>query len=328
MPNNANQKPRLINLLKILHRNTDHEHGLTTNQLLDELENVGITTERKSLYRDIKAIKECGLSISQDGSHRWHLESRSLSKDQLIILIDSVQSTPFLTQRITENLIDSVLDLASVYQEKVLKERLDPSSYVKMENDDVLWNIDAIQRSLHAKRKLRFKYFRYNEKKEKVLQKNGNNYLENPLKLVFAEGTYYLMTYNEKYQGVTPYRVDRMIDAVVSDEPICTNEEVSTWKLENNAILSFGVFGREVKSITLECPEDYVYTIIDKFGTDIDLHHASDNLVRAYVRAPLSPQFFGWLFQLGDHIKIIHPSSVIEEYKSYLNDILNMYRTA
>lgn len=325
MPNNANQKLRLLNLLKILQKQTDHAHGLTTNQLLNELENIGITTERKSLYRDIKAIREFGLDISQDGSHQWHLETRPLSKHQLIMLVDSIQSTPFLTHRITEDLIDRVLDLASIYQEEELRERLDSSIYVKMVNEDVFWNIDVIQRSLHAKKKLRFKYFRYNGKKEKIIQKDGADYLVTPLRLAFAEGTYYLMTYNEKYRGMTPYRVDRMINVAVSGEPIIRNEDVAAWRLEDNAVLSFGVFGSDMKPITLECAEKYVNTIIDKFGTDVEINPSKDGCVKAHVRAPLSPQFYGWLFQLGNHIKIVHPNSAIKEYRKYLNDILNVY---
>lgn len=325
MPNNANQKLRLLRLLEILIKETDEKNGLTTNQLLDSLADHDIFAERKSLYRDFKAMREFGLGISQNKEHQWYLEDRPFTSEELTMLADAVQSTPFLTDKMSRRLIRKLRAFASKSEEKKLDRRIRIPAYVKMQNEGVYDHLDAIQEALRLKRKLEFQYFRFDAKKGRNLQKDGRAYTVNPLELIYAGERYYLLTFNERYEGMTPYRVDRMQEVRVSAEPIAKNEKIATWKLDDDVILSFGVFSTKVVPVTLEIDEDRVNILIDKFGHDIDIRSTEDGWARAHVHAPLSPQFFGWLLQSGTHIRIVSPSKAIEEYKQYLRDALSVY---
>ena len=52
------QKLKLLYLMRLLEEETDAEQGLTMPQILERLEDLGITAERKSIYRDIEALPE------------------------------------------------------------------------------------------------------------------------------------------------------------------------------------------------------------------------------------------------------------------------------
>lgn len=325
MPNTANQKLRLLYLLKLLIQKTDLCSGLTTNQLLDELANVGIDTQRKSLYRDFKSMRQFGLLIEQNKSHEWFLSNRPFDPDELVMLVDAVQSTPFLTTDMSTRLIGKLKAFASERDAKHLDGRIELSEYVKMANEDVFWNIMAIQMAISLKKKVEFKYFRYVVDGGKLVRDIHHEHTAIPLKLVYADEKYYMLTFDERFNNMTPFRVDRMIDVVCSDEPVPRKRSVATWRLEDAAVLSFGIFGSEVEPVSFDIRSEWMNVVIDKFGTNLNLYDIDDGVVRVHVKAPLSPQFFGWLFQLGDNIKLVSPKIAIEEYKEYCIDILKHY---
>ncbi len=82
----------------------------------------------------------------------------------------------------------------------------------------VFYNIDAIQRAISAKKKVRFRYFKYDNRKKRVLQRDGRFYEETPLHLVYMDDCYYLVAWNDKHESTTNYRVDRMLNIDVSEE--------------------------------------------------------------------------------------------------------------
>ena len=69
MANAPNQKLKQLYLLKILMEQTDEEHPLTTNDLIDQLQRYGISTERKSLYADIDRLSEFGINVIKQKSN-------------------------------------------------------------------------------------------------------------------------------------------------------------------------------------------------------------------------------------------------------------------
>ncbi|MDO4618981.1 MAG: hypothetical protein Q4B09_00015 [Lachnospiraceae bacterium] len=52
MSRGSNQKLKLSYLTRIMLAKTDEEHGLTMPQIQAELERMGVTAERKSIYTD------------------------------------------------------------------------------------------------------------------------------------------------------------------------------------------------------------------------------------------------------------------------------------
>lgn len=330
MANAANQKLRLLHLLRLLVQRSDEGAGLTTNQLLDELANVGIDTERKSLYRDFKAMGEFGLKVEQNPAHEWYLANRPFSQDELTMLVDAVQSTPFLTAAMSERLIGKLGAFASEEGRARLEARIELAKYVKMANEDVFWNIDAILEAIASRRLVAFKYFRYECEGGKLVRKVQRERLAIPLRLIYADEKYYLLTYNEYYDNMVPFRVDRMLDVTCSEVPVPRKSVIATWRLEDDVVLSFGVYGSDamgakVEPITLDMKREWLGVVVDKFGTDLALYELEDGLLRVYAKAPLTPQFYGWLFQLGDAVRLTSPAHAIEEYKGYCTEILGMY---
>ena len=57
MAKGNNQKLKLSYLTRIMLEKTDDEHGLTMQQIIEELEKYGIDAERKSIYDDLRTFR-------------------------------------------------------------------------------------------------------------------------------------------------------------------------------------------------------------------------------------------------------------------------------
>ena len=65
MSGNANQKTKILYLMKILMEETDELHPLTIKELVTKLDQYNIQAERKSLYNDIENLRSFGIDIEK-----------------------------------------------------------------------------------------------------------------------------------------------------------------------------------------------------------------------------------------------------------------------
>ena len=60
----SNQKLKILYLAKILLENTDADHDITLQEIIDKLSANNVTAERKSLYDDIAQLDDFGIKIN------------------------------------------------------------------------------------------------------------------------------------------------------------------------------------------------------------------------------------------------------------------------
>ena len=321
------QKLKLLYLMDMLMQETDSEQGLTMTQMIQKLAGRGIAAERKSIYRDIEALREFGLDVRtyQRSPVEYAVEDRDFALSELLLLVDAVQSSRFLTQRKSDSLVKSVKKLASVRQRKLLDRRVHVEGRIKMQNESVFRNVDRIQEALARRSKISFAYFKYDAAKNKVMQRDGARYVETPVQLVYSDGYYYLVAYNEKHDGFPHYRVDRMDRIEVMDEPACRNDRVANFDVEELESSAFGMYGGQPVTATFLVTDEAMGAVIDRFGKDVESVPAGEGKARVYARVMKSPAFFGWLAQFGDRVRIQKPPRLAQEYRDYLADIVAAY---
>ncbi len=322
------QKMKLLYLMRMLTEETDSERGLTMPQILEKLEEQGISAERKSIYRDIEALREFGVDVRtyQRAPVEYAVEDREFAFAELLLLVDAVQSSRFLTQRKSDALVKGVKKLASTRQRKLLDKRVHVEGRIKMQNESVFYNVDRIQAALARRRKVSFLYFKYDVHKNKVLQHQGERYVETPVQLVYSDGYYYLVAFNDKHDGFAHYRVDRMDGIEVTDEPAQRNERIATFdpfELEGRA---FGMYGGASVSATLRVDSEAMGAIIDRFGKDVPSFPMDDGTTRVTAVIMESPAFFGWLAQFGSRVRVEKPKALADAYCCHLQEVLASYK--
>ena len=150
MPRSANQKLKLLCLCRILWERTDEDHPLTVPELIQALEAWDIKAERKSIYDDMEALRTLGMDVqSRKGkSPGWFLGERTFQLAELKLLVDAVQSSKFITQRKSSELIRKLESQASVHQARQLQRQVYVDRRVKSMNESVYYTIDKLHTAI------------------------------------------------------------------------------------------------------------------------------------------------------------------------------------
>ncbi len=324
MAKNSGQKLKLLYIAKILMEETDEVHPISTKGLIEKLSFYGITAERKSIYDDIAKLQEFDYDIIQVDNRNgggYYMGAREFELAELKFLVDAVQSSRFITQKQSRELIKKLEKLAGKYDAKKLQRQVYVAGRVKTENDKIYYSIDALHKAIQENKQISFLYMEWNGKKELVPRKDGQRYEVSPWTLIWKDENYYLAAYDEDAGIIKHYRVDKIADVQILERVRAGAKEFEALDLAEYANKTFGMYGGETEDVVLLFPEKLAGVVIDRFGKEISMRKVGDEL-RARIKVVVSPQFFGWLAAVGKEIRIASPESVSNKYKDWLRSLL------
>ena len=325
MAKSACQKLKLLTLCRILWQNTDEDHPMTVPQLIAELERHGINAERKSIYTDMEALRDFGLDVqSRKGrAPGWFLGERTFQLAELKLLVDAVQSSRFITQKKSGQLIRKLEAQASVHQARQLQRQVYVDRRVKALNETIYYSVDRLHSAITAGKTVTFQYFEYNVHKEKVYRHGGRRYTVSPAGLIWDSENYYLAGYDHRRQELRHYRVDRMADLAVTSLP--RQGVPQDFDMAAYAAKHFGMFSGREGQLTLRCSNRLVGVILDRFGLDAILVPDGSDHFTVTISAVVSPQFLGWLFGLGDGVTLLRPQWAVDMMVGQLRETAALY---
>ena len=303
MSRSPEQKIRLLVLYDILKSESDEERPLSTNELIEKLAEYGITATRQTIYDDIEMLNAFGYEIlcNHGRNNRYFVGDKTFELPEVQILLHAVGASKSLSGKKSAVLTDKIAELLGNVQADKVKELLPESEY-KYGNEAIYYSIDTITTALLEKRKLSFLYFDYGTKGEKIYRKNKERYEVNPLGMVYSGECFYLVCFHDKYGNPASYRIDKMDEVRVEDEPITQKKEYEKFDLRAYKRETFGMYYGEKTDVTLS---------ISSRGTDY--------LIKPTVR--VSKTFFAWLTTFEGKIKILAPEEVVRQYKNFIFEL-------
>ena len=175
MAKSANQKLKLLYLMRYLLQSSDEAHPVSIQQMTEALAAHDVKAERKSLYDDLEALRLFGLDIVQTRGKTtgYYIGTREFELPELKLLVDSVQSSKFITHRKTLSLIKKIEGLASVYDAQLLQRQVYVRNRVKSMNESVYYNVDEISNAITDDRMIRFRYFEFDAAKQRRYRHDG-----------------------------------------------------------------------------------------------------------------------------------------------------------
>ena len=126
MPKSDNQKLKILYILDYLQKNSHEGQPVRANELIAMLENQhGILCDRKTVYSDIAALQDYGIDIvSVSGKYGgYYIASRNFELPELKLLIDAVQSSRYLTEKKSRELIGKLCSQCNEDDARIRKER-------------------------------------------------------------------------------------------------------------------------------------------------------------------------------------------------------------
>lgn len=328
MAKESNQKLKIVYLMKILLEKTDETHSITMPEILESLQAYGVTAERKSIYNDIESLRQYGLDIigeKQDKSFRYYVGNRQFELAELKVLVDSVQSAKFITAKKSRELIKKIEGLASKYEAQQLQRQVYVAERIKTANESIYYNVDDIHTAIGKDAKITFQYFMWDVNKKMVLRKGGDLYEVSPWALSWDDENYYLIAYDSMEEKIKHFRVDKMLHICITDKRREGKEHFKQFDMGRYAKKMFGMFSGEEKMVTLECVNEMAGVIIDRFGKDIPIIKTDEGHFKVKIKVAVSRQFLAWVISLGEGVKIIEPSDVIEEIRGEIARLVSQY---
>ena len=319
------RKIKLLKLLELLRQDTDEQHPMTTNQICARLGEMGILCDRRTLSKDIALLNEQGyevMDIPIGHEKGYFVEDRSFSIPELKVLMDAVQASSFITQKKTDELLEKIAALGGSHRAEILKGNIVNFKTTKHSNEQIFYNVDALEQAINAQKKVLFRYFDLNELGKKVYRRDGHRYVVEPIALVFNEDNYYMLCYSSRHQKTSTYRLDRMeavqmLDEGISDTALALKNEIGPYTEQ-----VFKMYAGEAVDIVIEFNDNLIGVVFDKFGERTNMMRCGEHRCVATVKVHISPVFWGWLFQFAGEMKLLSPDHLIDEYKARAKAII------
>lgn len=323
MPNVSKGKLKTLYILEALYERTDEDHRLGTAELIKMLAEKEIKAERKSIYDDIETLKEFGIDIlyEKEEPAGYYLASRDFELPELKLLVDAVQSSKFITLKKTGSLISKLEKLAGPYQAKKLQRQVYVSKRIKAMNESIYYNVDSIHEAIQENMKISFEYLRWNLDKE-LVPKGDERVTVSPWSLTWDDENYYMLAYDEKAEAVKHYRVDKMRKITLTYEAREGRKAFKDFDVAEFAKRTFGMFGGVDEKVTLECDNELIGAILDRFGTDVIIVPSGEDRFKVTHQVTVSGQFYGWIVGLGPGVRITYPEHVAEEFRNRLKQMI------
>ncbi len=328
MPRGSNQKFKFTYLMKIMAEKTDDEHSLTMPQILEELEKYEVSAERKSIYEDFKDMSKLGIDIIKEQRGRetfYHIAGREFELAEVKLLIDAVQSAKFITQKKSKSLISKVKNFVSEHQAKQLQRQIVINDRVKTMNESVYYNVDDIHTAINQNRKIKFKYYKWDIDKKLVERHGGSYFVVSPWALLWDDENYYMIAFDDWDNKIKHYRVDKMMYIEVGNDERAGKEEFKNFDMAKYSKATFGMYHGEKTKVCIKFANHMCGVFIDRFGKDTLFRKIDENHSELIADINVSPQFFGWIFSLGNDVEIVSPKEVVNELREYTKKFIMKY---
>lgn len=329
MSRGINQKFKLYYLKEIMLRKTDETHALTMPQILEALETAGATAERKSIYTDLEDLHELGVEIDkeQEGKYTYYrVIGRRFELPELKLLVDAIQSSKFITVKKSNELIKKLESFCSEYEAKQLQRQVFVQDRIKTMNESIYYSVDTLHNAIAENKQIKFKYFQWNIKKEQELKRDGEFYRISPWALTWDDENYYLVGFDSEAGKIKHYRVDKMLKISMVDKPREGKEHFKQWSTADYAKKNFAMFGGEEEDVTVELENDMCGVFIDRFGKDISFVPIDATHSRVRLKVAMSDHFLGWIFALGDKVKIVGSDEAMEHVSAMIKRLNEQYK--
>ena len=309
MPKSPNQKLKLLYLMEILLQQTDERHPMTVPEMIAQLAQRGVSAERKSIYGDLEALRTFGLDIVQTKSKTtgYYVGTRAFETPELKLLVDSVQSSKFITHKKTLALIKKIEGLASIYDAQLLQRQVYVHGRVKSMNESVYYNVDEISDAISRDRK------------------EGAFYVVSPLALMWDNENYYLLAWDAKAALRKHYRVDKMTDISALEVPREGAADAAQLDLSAYSQKVFSMFSGEEQTVRLRFANHLVGAVLDRFGKDVIVVADGPEHFKVTLNVITSPKFYAWLFGFGTEVEILSPPSARQEMQRMLTAAAQLY---
>ena len=350
--------------LDILRKYTDEDHRLSQKEIAEILKNeYDMKADRKAIRRNLLNLMDCGYEIEYSETIRnvpvkdkktgevlrdkdtgepvmeenelwsdFYLK-RQFTDGELRLLIDSLLFSRHIPYSQCKDLVEKLEDLSNIY----FKSRVRYISTLpedKTDNRQLFYNIEMLDEAISKNRKVSFRYVEYqtDKKLHEKRRPDGSirEYVITPYQMAAREGKYYLICNYDKYDDVSNYRLDRIRDIRILDEP---GKPFSELKWSGNRKLDLAeymkehvyMYSSENVHVKFRIVKPMITDVIDMFGKEVVFSDEDETHVTVAVKTnERAMEQFAKNF--APDVEVLRPESLREKLKEELKRAVEVYR--
>lgn len=320
------KKTLLFRLYQVLYEYSDEDHPLLQQEIIRLLSlNYGIEVERKAIGRNISYLSEMGFEIVST-RQGCYLAEKPFEKSELRLLVDSVLCNRHINATDSKGLIEKVIALGGHNFRSHVKHVYSVNEWSKSKNRDFFYNIEVIDEAIENNKQISFDYNKVGI--DKKLHKT-RAHKASPYQMILHNQHYFLMCYEEYWQNIAFYRLDKITNIQLSNTQLTP---VRSLKGYENGInykeISTSrpyMFADKPERITFKCQEWLFDEVADWFGTDLCVQKNDDETIKVNLSAsPKAMEF--WALQYGVYVEILEPQSLRNNIKEKIAVMAKKYK--
>ncbi len=352
----SSDKNVLLNLLDVLRKHTDENHRVTQDELKKILkEEFGTHVVRRTVKNNMEKLIN---HSEQDGSYEilYNTQLRHYKKEkepyvtytdfgyvhefthgELLLMIDSILFSKQIPSNQRKELIKKLENLSSKYFNSRTS-HIQTFSNEGPRNSELFYTIECLDEAITNRKQVSFYYNKYQVDEQSNLKfvpqvnQDGveRTYIMNPYKIVTANGHYYLICNNDKYDNLSHYRLDRITNIEVLDtsqKPIRKVEgQEHGLNLPKHMAEHIYMFRGESVPVKLRFDKRLLSDFVDWFGTDyVDFLDQTADEITARVRVN-QMAMRRWALQYATNVRVLSPESLVDEIREDIKQAFENYQ--
>lgn len=308
----SNARARLLRIRAYLLEQTDAQHPVSLPVLCAILEQEGLEADPRAVLADVEALRESGLNVCTipGRTREFYLGKRRFTRAELRLLMDMVRANRFLPREQTEALLEKCAGLANQFERASLAAPHAAPAFRPAEDEDALLAIERILLALRNGRRLSFLYCTYGANRSLQPRRGGQAYVVNPCTLLYAEERYYLIGDHPAHAGLAHYRLDRMRQVRVLEEPAAPPDVSFDPMAYARSV--FSMYPAELRWVRLAFDRSLIGAMLDRFGPEVPMEQTEGKTFVLSAPVCIGDPFFGWVFSFCGAVRILAPDDARE----------------
>lgn len=330
MPIVGGKKALPLCILQILKNYSDPDHPLAYKDIIRRLQQeYGIEAERKAIGQNISLLCEMGYDIStyEENREGAYLASREFDDMELRVLIDSVLISKYIPASNAKHLVEKLEALSNIQFRGRMKHLYTIHEGRHQRNREFFFSLSVIDEAIALSRQIAFFHNRMSTDKTLIPVRKAKDVVH-PYAIICANGQYYLIASFRKSNKLLHYRLDRITQIEMLDEPAKPITEIPDYENGLN-IAQYAaehnlMFGGKTEQIVLKMNKRLVGVVIDAFGYDVRISDQDGDYMEVRLKAAIEGVRF-FALQYGPDCEVLEPNELREMVRADIKEMARKY---
>ena len=320
------QNGNILYILNVLKEYSDEDHMLSIDDIKEYINDIyEVEIDPRTIRRNINLLKEkfdYDIVTWQENRKGYYLIKNpdiDFEPGEIRAIIDTFSYSTFIPKQMSREIIYKCKNMQNVYENEKLKDYKIYTTNYKIENKEIVKNIEDISSAIYNKKKIRFNYYKY-ELNPTLKSVNTGVRIISPYAIIYQLQEMYVVSLKDGKTSLYTYRLDRMKNIELLDEKV--NEKITNEDVEKFVKSTVSMFGNTSHEIEVICDNKLLDNIVDLFGETAIIKKYDNNRFKLIINKDLEG-FKRYVLTNLDMIEVINPIELKKEIEKIINKYLN-----